>query len=399
MEEQQHLVASRRAHRAHLTKITKKIIELQDGEIDDAHTATRRSCLEQLQRKRQILTELDNKIFGLIEDPDNLETDILEAEDIQSLISEKLCTTKSFIESKINTKSKEVHHGQPIIGNNVVTQVHPQPVQTTNAASYQGQGSMQPSTSQQAQQDQQSTPESTSVSDNLPAIPNTNVNVPMAMGTTFTSTTASIANNSYNSSRLPKLALPKFDGNPLNWQSFWDSYRTAVHDNPCLSNIQKLNYLRAQLYDEASKSIAGFPLTDANYLESIKLLQERFGQQHRVVSAHMQALLNITNPTNTLSSLRIFYDTLEIHIRGLEALGKSHETYGDILVPIIHKKLPTDLIKTLAREHDNNEWKLNELRKAIRREVEILEVGENNTNLNDLENTLPASPTAAFSTG
>ena len=99
---------------------------------------------------------------------------------------------------------------------------------------------------------------------------------------------------------------------------------------------------------------------NANYLESIKLLQERFGQQHRVVSAHMQALLNITNPTNTLGQptkiLRYLRDT---H-RGLEALGKSHETYGDILIPIIHKKLTTDLIKTLAREPDNNEWKLNE---------------------------------------
>lgn len=140
-----------------------------------------------------------------------------------------------------------------------------------------------------------------SVSDNLPAVSNTNVNASAV--TTVTYTTVNIANNSYNTSRLSKLALPTFDGNPLNWQSFWDSYRTAVHDNPYLSNIEKLNYLRAQLCDEALKSIAGFPLTDANYLESIKLLQKRFGQQHRVVSAHMQALLNIPHPTNTLFSL------------------------------------------------------------------------------------------------
>ena len=68
MEEQQRLTVSRRAHRAHLTETTKKIIELQDGEIDHACRATLGSCLEQLQRKGQILTELDNKIFGLIED-------------------------------------------------------------------------------------------------------------------------------------------------------------------------------------------------------------------------------------------------------------------------------------------------------------------------------------------
>ena len=115
---------------------------------------------------------------------------------------------------------------------------------------------------------------------------------------------------------------------------------------------------------EASRSIAGFPLTENNYTESIKLLQERFGQQHRAVSAHMQALLNIPSPTSTLSSLKNFYDTLETHIR---ALGKSHDSYGDILVPIIHQKLPVGLIKTFTREHNTNEWKLDELRKAIQK--------------------------------
>lgn len=33
----------------------------------------------------------------------------------------------------------------------------------------------------------------------------------------------------YSISRLPKITLPTFDRNPLNWQSVWDSYRAAVH--------------------------------------------------------------------------------------------------------------------------------------------------------------------------
>ena len=156
-------------------------------------------------------------------------------------------------------------------------------------------------------------------------------------------------------SKLPKLALPTFDGNPLSWQSFWGSFRIAVHDNPHLGNIQKLNYLRAQLSGEASRSIAGFPLIESNYLGSIKLLKERFGQPHRTVSAHMQALLNIPSPANNLLSLKHFCDTLETHIRALEALGKSHDSYGDILVPIIRKKLPSDLIKTITRQHEAKE--------------------------------------------
>ena len=45
--------------------------------------------------------------------------------------------------------------------------------------------------------------------------------------------------------RLPKLLLPTFDGQALQWQSFWDSFTAAVYSNPGLTPGQKLNYLRA----------------------------------------------------------------------------------------------------------------------------------------------------------
>ena len=40
-----------------------------------------------------------------------------------------------------------------------------------------------------------------------------------------------------------------------------------------------------------------------------------------IVQVHMQVLnLEINTPTNTLSSLQLYYDTTESHIRGLAAL-------------------------------------------------------------------------------
>ena len=51
---------------------------------------------------------------------------------------------------------------------------------------------------------------------------------------------------------LPKLYLPTFSGSPLDWQGFWDSFHAAVHWNPVLDDLQKFNYLRTQLLDEAS---------------------------------------------------------------------------------------------------------------------------------------------------
>ena len=103
----------------------------------------------------------------------------------------------------------------------------------------------------------------------------------------------------------------------MEWQTFHDSFKAAVHNNTALNKIQKFNYLRAQLHGDASRAIAGLPLTDANYDHAMALLTQRYGQSHKIVHAHMQALLEINTPTNSLSSLQLFYDTIEAYIRGL----------------------------------------------------------------------------------
>ena len=107
--------------------------------------------------------------------------------------------------------------------------------------------------------------------------------------------------------RLPKLTLPIFSGDHLAWQTFHDFFKAAVHNNTTLNKIQKFNYPRAQLHGDASRAIAGLPLTDANYDHAMVLLRERYGQSHKIVHAHMQALLEINTPTNFLLSLQLFY--------------------------------------------------------------------------------------------
>ena len=133
---------------------------------------------------------------------------------------------------------------------------------------------------------------------------------------------------SNQSHRLPKLALPTFSGNILEWQTFWDSYESAVHQNPSLTNVQKFNYLKAQLQDEALESITGFALSNANYDEAVSVLIERFGQTDKIINAYMQALLEIPQPRSQLASLRKFYDKMEGYVKGLEveALGQSQDT-------------------------------------------------------------------------
>ena len=161
--------------------------------------------------------------------------------------------------------------------------------------------------------------------------------------------------------------------------------------NRSLTGVQKLGYLCAQLRGEASRVIAGFQLTNASYADSVQLLKDRFGQPYKQIDAHMQALIDLPGLTNSLSSTRDFYDATESHIRSLSALGKTQDTYGSLLVPILLGKLRGKIKQNLARSHSKREWTINELRIAIRDELYILEIGSQQTEFHT-----SSQPTVSF---
>ncbi|XP_070576393.1 uncharacterized protein [Ptychodera flava] len=200
---------------------------------------------------------------------------------------------------------------------------------------------------------------------------------------------------SVKTTSLPKLQLPTFSGDILKWVSFFDAFKSAVNDDKNLGDVQKFQYLRAQLQGEAARTIEGLSLTSSNYGHALQLLDERYGQKHKIISAYMKALWDMPTPTGELSSLRNFYDTLESYIRGLQSLGKSEESYGDLLVPIVLEKLPVNTRKQIAREHGNNEWNLADLRKAIYKEIDALQAGYSTDEL-DCGSSDKPSMTAAF---
>jgi len=90
----------------------------------------------------------------------------------------------------------------------------------------------------------------------------------------------------------------------------------------------------------------------------------------------MEALFNVSIPSNHLTSLQSFYDTIQNHVRALSALGNPRESYGPMLTAVILGKLPSDIKMRLASDHHNSEWTVNELLQSILREIRIHEAGQ-----------------------
>ncbi|VDI59822.1 Hypothetical predicted protein [Mytilus galloprovincialis] len=205
----------------------------------------------------------------------------------------------------------------------------------------------------------------------------------------FSSQTSSLSSQNH---RLPKLTLPTFSGDILEWQYFWESFENTIHSNHTLTDVQKFTYLQSLLDADAMNVINGLNLSSANYHKAVELLVNRFGKTHKIVNAYMKALLDLPAPSYTLDSIRNFSDKSEVYIRGLESLGQCQDTYGSLLIPVMLGKLPITVKSNITRENGNDDWTLGNLRKAIQREISIQEASTNGSESYDI-------PTASFHAG
>ena len=65
--------------------------------------------------------------------------------------------------------------------------------------------------------------------------------------------------------------------------TYRDTFESAIHHNPAISSIDKLNYLTSLLESAASEAISGLTLTSIDYEEAVVILKRRFGDKQLIV--------------------------------------------------------------------------------------------------------------------
>ena len=138
--------------------------------------------------------------------------------------------------------------------------------------------------------------------------------------------------------KLPKLQITPFDGDILEWRTFWDSFKSAIDENPTLRSIDKMNYLISLLEDEAKSTIAGLSASDENYPVAVDLLKERYANEDLIKNAHYKELKRMSKMGTQLDSLKKGVNILEKHIRSLEAMGENVD--NQLMVSLFQSKLP-----------------------------------------------------------
>ena len=87
--------------------------------------------------------------------------------------------------------------------------------------------------------------------------------------------------------------MKKFNSRPTEWQAFIDCFDSAVHSNPKLGNLDKMNYLKSLVEGPAAAAIKGLSLTWENYSSARKILEDRYGNKQLIISSHMDNVLKL----------------------------------------------------------------------------------------------------------
>lgn len=91
--------------------------------------------------------------------------------------------------------------------------------------------------------------------------------------------------------KLPPIELLTFDGDIQNWPLFYASFKETVHDNPSLSDSDKLYYLMGKLSPKVQSFFSGTLPCAQNYKIIFKALLDRFQNNNVLGSNYLEQIM------------------------------------------------------------------------------------------------------------
>lgn len=138
-------------------------------------------------------------------------------------------------------------------------------------------------------------------------------------------------------------SIEPFDGSYHKWADFKDAFRANIHENQHLNEGAKLRILQSVLRGDAQKLIKReFGTVKASDYEEVwNKLNRRYNHKRTLVNSYFSVLFYQPNiEKETAESLKKLYDTTFDTLLDLKKLELQTDLWGDILLFLIHSKLP-----------------------------------------------------------
>ena len=174
--------------------------------------------------------------------------------------------------------------------------------------------------------------------------------------------------------KLPQLKLPTFEGNILEFRSFFEQFTAAI-DGRDLSEVIKLQLLLGCLRGSIRKSVSGYKIEARSYKLVIEYLKTLFDNPPKVIETLILKLVKLNSPSYTYSSLHNFKSEVQFSIQSLktEGIAGDCKSCSVILGTILTQKLPDVLKDKLNWHHPRESWTLELLESFLGQALAVLE--------------------------
>ena len=144
-------------------------------------------------------------------------------------------------------------------------------------------------------------------------------------------------------SSLPKLKVPEFSGDPLEWPSFISLFKCLVHDQP-ITDTQRMTYLQESLTGDAKDAIGGMLNHGHLYKTALLELEEQFGNEELVAGKYLNTVFTFPKVAeDDVNALKSYSNTLHVAVTTIASLQFHHDLAATDNVRRAVAKLPQNL--------------------------------------------------------
>ncbi|XP_062704057.1 uncharacterized protein LOC134286461 [Aedes albopictus] len=154
--------------------------------------------------------------------------------------------------------------------------------------------------------------------------------------------------------KLPEIKLPTFGGKLRDWVSYRDAFRSLIHQNRELTDMDKFTYLRSSLTGEALQEVSTVELSAANYAVAWTALEERYHNEKLIVKAYLDAIFGIEPMRKeSYEALSQLISDFEKNLQMLQKLGQDTNGWSTILVHMVCSKLGSVTLRFWESSHNS----------------------------------------------
>lgn len=174
--------------------------------------------------------------------------------------------------------------------------------------------------------------------------------------------------------RLPPIEIPEFDGDIKHWPLFSASFENSVHNNPSLSDSEKLFYLIGKLTGKARSVCAGIVPSAQNYSLIFNLLKDKYEDKRLAATSYLDQIFELKSmSTATVNNLELFLDKFATSVAALKNF-KFHDLSDFVFLHIALKKLDSDTARSFELDRRGSKMPtFDELVLFVRNHIKIIQ--------------------------